>query len=127
MILEIYWTNRLTELIKNCGSTLRDNADELRALGEVRAADMSVSMSDVSDALIELSVTDPHSAKRCLLAAANVHALMNGNGLGDSLIWPAYRRAGMHRHAEAWTVLTNLVRETSLQLQNSSDNKKKRK
>jgi hypothetical protein len=112
---ETIWKNRLKELIKDCSSVLRRNATELRDLGESRAADMSLAMADVSDALVELSVVQPLTDRSCLLTGANVHALQQGNGLGDCIIWPAYRRAGMHQRAEEWTTLTNLVRETSNQ------------
>ncbi|SAK58854.1 hypothetical protein AWB81_01761 [Caballeronia arationis] len=87
---------------------------------------MSLAMADVTDAFIELSVANPNSDLGCLLAGANVHALQQGNGLGDAIIWPAYRRAGMHERAEEWTTLTNLVRETCVELQTPVTAKKKR-
>jgi hypothetical protein len=123
--METYWKNCLKQNVKRCGHSLRQNAEELRQRGEPRAADMSVSMSDVCDALLELALANPASEKGCLSAAANVYALLEGNGLGDLLIWPAYRRAEMHRCAEEWTYVTDLIREANQQLQ--GDKKKKRK
>lgn len=35
---------------------------------------------------------------------------MGGNGIGDSLIWPALRKSGLHNLAEELTALTNSVR-----------------
>ncbi|MDR5785315.1 hypothetical protein P9281_01925 [Caballeronia sp. LP003] len=46
-----------------------------------------------------------------LLAVSELHALSQGNGLGDVVIWPAYRQAGMHTVCEDWTAKTNIVRE----------------
>lgn len=123
---ERIWKERLRGLVRDCGSMLRRNAVELRELGEPRAAEISLAMADVTDAFIELSVADPKSDRSCLLASANVHVLQQGNGLGDAIIWPAYRRAGMHRRADEWTTLTNMMREVSRQLEIAGNKKRRR-
>jgi hypothetical protein len=126
MSLEIYWTNRLKELVKNCGGLLRGNSEELRTHGEGRAADVACAMCEVTDALLELALADPPSERGCLWTAANLFGSLLGNGLGDAIVAPAYRRAGMNRAAEEWSVLARYVRQTSQELQNSLETKKKR-
>jgi hypothetical protein len=53
-----------------------------------------------------------------LLVISEVHALSQASGLGDIVIWPAYRRAGMHAVCEEWTARTNIVRERQTLMDN---------
>jgi hypothetical protein len=43
------------------------------------------------------------------------------NGLGDAVIWPALRKAGLHREAETFTEVTNKLRAELFALLPSSD------
>lgn len=106
-----HWQAKLELAVRNCAEHLRQHADELKARGHEQAAVTAIAMANITDSTLAAMKNDSHSALKLLLVAANVHALENANGLGDIIIWPAYRRAGMHTTCEAWTALTNIVRE----------------
>lgn len=42
---------------------------------------------------------------------------LGANGLGDAVIWPALRMAGLHRYAEELTRITNDLRKQSLEIE----------
>ncbi|MEX3983682.1 hypothetical protein AB4Y45_32390 [Paraburkholderia sp. EG287A] len=108
---KLHWQNKLELAVKNCADHLRQNAGELKARGHVQAAAAAISMADLTDTTLSALADNPHSALKMLLVVADLHALQQGNGLGDVIIWPAYRRAGLHSTCETWTALTNIVRE----------------
>lgn len=63
----------------------------------------------------EAAKTDsPQSLELQKRMLSDMVAPLGGNGLGDSVIWPALRRAAMHLDADAWTMVTNDVRKLRL-------------
>lgn len=111
-----HWQDKLAVAVKNCADHLRTNAGELKARGHEHAAATAVSMADLTDTTLAAMKDEPHSALKMLLVISELHALQHGNGLGDVIIWPAYRRAGMHTTCEAWTTYTNIVRALRMSL-----------
>lgn len=57
-----------------------------------------------------------------MVAIAQLICPLGGNGLGDSVVWPALRRAGLHREAEEWTAATNETRRLCLAIRDGQRN-----
>lgn len=106
-----HWQEKLERAVKKCADHLRNHEAELKARGQSKAATTAIAMADITDTTLALLPTAGSDALKLLLVAADIHALRQGNGLGDIVIWPAYRQTGMHRVCEEWSTLTNIVRE----------------
>lgn len=107
----------LANALAACAKHLDKDTDVLRARGQCEAADCAQAISLLTQSALKGSTFSEMNRAKALLSVASLHALPQGNGFGEAVIWSGYRRAGMHRHCEEWTELTNEVRHLRVLLQ----------
>ena len=100
----------LADALAACAGHLADHAGLLRSNGLGEAADCAGAIALLTQAALKEATFNDRDRASVLLAVASLHAQPNGTGFGEGVIWPAYRRAGMHRPCEEWTSLTNELR-----------------
>lgn len=110
------------ELAKQLGksaSFLASRVQDLNSRGQGYASRACQMLAELVQFSTE-GVMPSSEADKCtqLLAAAQVLAPLQSNGLGDTVVWPGFRLAQLHRDAEEWTSLTNVLRQLQCQIIN---------